>query len=109
VPGADTPQGRVVMGKLDTIVMPKIDFNKMGIAAVVDYLTLKSKELDPDHAGVQFTVILPPSTEPQTRASPYEVSITLENVPLGAVLEYVSQQTHLSYSIVGGTVILQKL
>jgi hypothetical protein len=108
VPGADTPEGQIVMGKLDSIIIPKVDFDGTSIQAIVDFLNLKSKELDPQHEGVQFNVVLPPENDPKGARIRYQVTLKLENVPLSAVLDYVCQMANIDYRIVGGGVVLEK-
>jgi general secretion pathway protein D len=114
--------------KLATIVIDKVNFEKLDIAAVIQFLQQKSKELDPDHQGINFVLRLtsnstPPvdatgagaaagaAPAPAAGAAPAaapvdtaksihrEVSITLTDVPLSEVLNYVLQQTNLSASV----------
>ncbi len=117
--------------KLATIVIDKVNFEKLDIAAVIQFLQQKSKELDPDHQGINFVLRLTSNTAPPTdatgagaaapaagaaaapaagaapAAAPVdtaksihrEVSITLTDVPLSEVLNYVLQQTNLSASV----------
>jgi general secretion pathway protein D len=106
--------------KLQSIIIDKVNFDKLDIAAVIQFLTEKSKELDPDHKGINFVLRLtsdtPPaatSTQPTgaggangaaTAAPPppdihRAVSITLDNVPLSEILGYIVQQTNLQYSV----------
>jgi general secretion pathway protein D len=113
--------------KLQSIIIDKVNFDKLDIATVIQFLTQKSKELDPDKQGINFVLRLtadaavapagaavpdagaPPAlaapgdaTAPATPPPPQihrEVSITLENVPLVNILEYIIQQTNLQYSV----------
>jgi general secretion pathway protein D len=107
--------------KLQSIIIDKVNFEKLDIAAVIQFLQQKSKELDPDHQGVNFVLRLnsentpsPDNTAPApggaaapaggaapdtTHAIHREVSITLENVPLSEILGYVISQTNLQYSV----------
>ena len=114
--------------KLQSIVIDKVNFDKLDIATVVSFLTQKSKELDPDHEGINFvlrvnsdTPVAPPAAArpgapPPAGTSPApaggaasatdeapaihrEVSINLENIPLVEILGYIISQTNLKYSI----------
>jgi len=110
--------------KLQSIIIDKVNFEKLDIAAVIQFLQQKSKELDPDHQGINFVLrlrsdVAPPAvgatgTTPAAGAAPAdasaaavaaaptihrEVSITLENVPLSEILGYVISQTNLQYSV----------
>ena len=104
--------------KLQSLIIDKVNFDKLDIATVIQFLTQKSKEIDPDHVGINFVLRLtsdtppPSSTTPTGAAAPAggaapaqapdihrEVSITLENVPLADILGYIVQQTNLQYSV----------
>jgi general secretion pathway protein D len=109
--------------KLESIVIDKVNFDKLDIATVIQYLQQKSKELDPDHEGINFVLRLtadttntpapdntaPAAAAPAGSATPdatasahpihREVSITLTDVPLSDILGYVIQQTNLQYSV----------
>jgi general secretion pathway protein D len=108
-----------IQRKLSSIIIDKVNFEKLDIAAVIQFLQQKSKELDPDHQGINFVLRLnsdtPPPAEtapgaapappgaaaPETTAHPIrrEVSITLENVPLSDVLGYIIAQTNLQFTV----------
>jgi general secretion pathway protein D len=112
--------------KLQSIIIDKVNFEKLDIGSVIQFLQEKSKELDPDHQGINFVLRLtadtpPPATGPggtapaptgpapggtpdsSAPATPHtihrEVSITLTDVPLADVLGYIIQQTNLQYSV----------
>ena len=103
--------------KLESIVIDKVNFDKLDIATVIQFLTQKSKELDPAHVGINFVLRLTSDTpNPPAGAAPADanapaaapalskeihraVSITLENVPLADILGYIVQQTNLQYSV----------
>jgi general secretion pathway protein D len=110
----------LITRKLNSIIIDKVNFEKLDIAAVIQFLQSKSKELDPDHQGINFVLRLtadtpvpaetapgaapapPPAGAPAPSAPPTirrEVSITLENVPLSDVLNYITQQTNLKFSV----------
>jgi len=110
--------------KLQSIIIDKVNFEKLDIAAVIQFLQQKSKELDPDHQGINFVLRLTadqaaaastdasaapaappaPADASAAAAAPLhpihrEVSITLTDVPLSEVLGYIIQQTNLQYSV----------
>jgi general secretion pathway protein D len=113
--------------KLQSIIIDKVNFEKLDIAAVIQFLQQKSKELDPDHQGINFVLRLTsdttpppeaaapggaaPATPPVAGAAPAdvaattphaihrEVSITLTDVPLSEVLGYIIEQTNLQYTV----------
>ena len=64
-----------ITSKLNSIVIDKIDFDKLDVAAVVAFLTEKSRDLDPDHVGINFVLNLnteatPPSSSTPTATTP---------------------------------------
>jgi general secretion pathway protein D len=64
-----TPSERAdITRKLQSIVLPSVDFDKLDIAQVIDFLTKKSKELDPDHVGINFVLRLTSDTPPPSTA-----------------------------------------
>jgi general secretion pathway protein D len=107
--------------KLESIIIDKVNFDKLDIATVIQYLQQKSKELDPDHQGINFVLRLtadqpaptggdaaPAAPAPAGGAAPEaapahpihrEVSITLTDVPLSDILGYVIAQTNLQYTV----------
>ncbi len=118
-----TPSERAdITRKLQSIVIDKVNFDKLDIATVIQFLTQKSKELDPEHKGINFVLRITSDTPPAAATTPTgpaptpaeaaaaaaaaqskeihrEVSITLENVPLADILGYIVQQTNLQYSV----------
>jgi general secretion pathway protein D len=118
---ASSPSQRAeITRKLQSIIIDKVNFDKLDIAAVIQFLTEKSKELDPNHVGINFVLRLTSDTPPPAANAPTgpggggnngapaappppdihrAVSITLENVPLAEILGYIVQQTNLQYSV----------
>ena len=123
IPGANSsPSNRAnITRKLQSIIIDKVNFDKLDIATVIQYLQQKSKELDPDHQGINFVLRLTADAAPVTdvsgatgatpapgadaaAAAPAhpihrEVSITLKDVPLADILGYVIAQTNLQYTV----------
>jgi general secretion pathway protein D len=119
-PTTEASNRAVINRKLSSIIIDKVNFEKLDIAAVIQFLQQKSKELDPDHQGINFVLRLttdttptpdataPPAPAAAPGATPdanaihpihREVSITLTDVPLSEVLGYIIQQTNLQYSV----------
>jgi general secretion pathway protein D len=121
-PVVSTSNRANITRKLQSIIIDKVNFEKLDIAAVIQFLQQKSKELDPDHQGINFVLRLSSDTTPApdagAAAAPAagapadasaaaasahtihrEVSITLSDVPLSEVLGYIIQQTNLQYSV----------
>jgi hypothetical protein len=105
VPGADTDDGNQIAAKLNSIIIPTVDFDKLDIANALDFLTIKSKELDPDHAGVQFRLDLPSGEDAKSSLANRKASVTLDNVTLLDLMTYISAQTNLVFKIENNTVV----
>jgi general secretion pathway protein D len=107
----ETESNRVrIQRKLNSIIIDKVNFEKLDIAAVIQFLQEKSKELDPDHEGINFVLRLnteaapasapgAPDAAPPAHPIRREVSITLSDVPLADVLQYIVNQTNLQFSV----------
>jgi len=61
-----TSNRAAITRKLQSIIIDKVNFDRLDIAAVVQYLYQKSKELDPEHEGVNFVLRLTSETVPAT-------------------------------------------
>jgi len=99
-PSAAKPGIPLLQEKLKSIVIDKINFDKADIATVIQFLQQKSKELDPDHQGVNFVLRLSAGTPASGAPEPnihQEVTLALEDVPLGKVLDEITRQTNLQY------------
>jgi beta-lactamase regulating signal transducer with metallopeptidase domain len=93
----------VTAQKLKSIVIDHVNLDRLDVATVLQFLTQKSKEMDPDKKGVVF--VLDDLRNPGAGNRIHrEVSMTLEAVPLKDVLAYIVQQTNLTYEIEGETV-----
>ncbi|HEV3272506.1 MAG TPA: hypothetical protein VGZ93_10035 [Candidatus Methylacidiphilales bacterium] len=68
--------------KLESIVIDRVNFEKLDIASVIQFLQQKSKELDPDHEGINFVLRLNTETAPPADATGGEAPPT-ETAPTG--------------------------
>lgn len=87
--------------KLKSIVIDKIDFDKADVGEVLSFLQKKSKELDPEHKGVNFVILVSndDANSPAGKTVRRQISMKLENVPLAKVLLYIMNQTNLKYTV----------
>lgn len=88
--------GAMTMFKAKNIIIPVIDFDESTLEEAVDFLRLRSKELDrieadPNKKGLNFVVI---GAETAKRVIP---RLQLKNVPLASALDFICQQTETSY------------
>jgi len=106
-PGAPAPASAhraAILRKLNSITV-SVNFDKTDIATVLEFLSRKSRELDPEKEGINFVLRLPDA--PAKDAAPgtphtkiyREVSVTLDNISLTDLLKEISQQTNLQCSV----------
>jgi hypothetical protein len=120
-----TTGARAIQRKLETIIIPKLEFREATIREAIDFLMKRALALDPDHRGINMVVrldtgsgALPPPPPPAPyipgldplpgakpvlaqAANPEEARITvsLNNIPLGEALRYVTGLANLKYKV----------
>jgi len=99
-PQVSSRNTQVIADKLDSIKIPRIDFTDSSIREALDFIKKRARELDesesdPDKQGVNIVLKLPPDAD----ASAYPITLALDDVPLRAALEYVSQAASLKIKI----------
>lgn len=71
--------------KLNNIIIPSVNFIDADIESAANFLSQRTRELDPEGLGVSFLL-----RGDAARASSNTFSLTLSNVPAGEVLRYIS-------------------
>ena len=82
--------------KMSAIVIDTINFEDETLEDVVSYLTIKSKQLDPLGGGINFVLKLDPSDLVALNA---RVNLTLRNIPVGEVLNQITNDTGTKYKL----------
>ncbi|MDC0048544.1 hypothetical protein OAL09_04305 [Verrucomicrobia bacterium] len=82
--------------KMTAIVIDTINFEDETLEDVVDYLTIKSKQLDPIGGGINFVLKLDPSDLLALNA---RVNLTLRNIPIGEILKQITNDTGTKYKL----------
>ncbi|MES2571552.1 MAG: hypothetical protein V4710_16045, partial [Verrucomicrobiota bacterium] len=95
--------------KLDSIILPKLDFRDATISEALDFLTRTSREADPEKIGVKIFLNLDSGLEgvrpvPGLNPVPVELSdrcitFSLLNIPLKLALNYVTQLSETRFRI----------
>lgn len=105
IDGWDTALGgsTKIEAKLNSIMIPRLEFNGARIADVLEFLSQTSQELDtaepdPSKRGVSIVIDASGSTEAATIPDRL-VTVRLSNVPLASALKYVTQQVRLRYRV----------
>lgn len=79
--------------KLRRIIIPIVDLEGASLDEVVEFLRVRSRELDPQKRGVDFVL----RASPELRAKP--VTINMNSVPFEEVLRYVTEMTGTVYHV----------
>ena len=87
--------------KLEKIVLPKINFTGMALTRVIETLSELSLEYDSEGQGVNIV--------PMFDSSEYnpKVNITLRNLSLDKILQFVTQQVNFTYEVGAEVVTIQ--
>jgi len=90
-----------VRERLQTTVVPQLEFENMPVNVALAVLTRRSKELDVDRLGVDFALDLraPASTLPS-------ISMAVSQAPLEAILKYVCLLTDTVYMVADNGVVI---
>lgn len=79
--------------KLRNLTLSRIDFSNASLDETIEYLRVRSRDLDPTGRGIDFVVSLPE----QTRNRP--VSLNLTDVPFDEVLRYITEAAGATYRV----------
>ncbi|RCL31344.1 MAG: hypothetical protein DBX03_01070, partial [Puniceicoccaceae bacterium] len=90
-----------LVGKLESIVLPRVNFTGMELTRVVETLSELSVEFDAEGEGVNIVVLFNP-----TELDP-KVNITLRNLSLDRILQFVTQQVNFTYDVGDDAVTIQ--
>ena len=89
--------------KLNSIIIPSIEFNGARITDVLSMLSTRSQELDSlatDPAKRGVAIVLDPTGSTEASSIPDRlVTVRLSNIPLSSALKYVTQQVGLKYRV----------
>ncbi|QTN32688.1 M56 family metallopeptidase [Akkermansiaceae bacterium] len=106
IPDAAAKPGQAgIEAKLNRIVMPRIDFEDVTLGDAIEYLRIRSAELDvaekdPARKGFNFVIQGAPGAkdddDPESRRIP---ELRLRNVPIGVVLDYICNATRMAYKV----------
>ncbi|MFP6875163.1 MAG: Amuc_1098 family type IV pilus outer membrane protein [Verrucomicrobiales bacterium] len=94
LPGGDDSGGnsgeKSVEDKLQSIFIDVINFDDATLEEVIEYLTIKSKQLDESRVGLNFVLQLDPADQLARNAN---VNLKLRNVPVGEILRHITRDT----------------
>ena len=96
--GPDLVANPGLQGKLNSITIPQVNFSGMELTRVIETLSELSVEYDPERIGVNIVPLFNPND-----VNP-RVNISLRNLNLDRVLQFVTQQVNFAYDVGGDAV-----
>ena len=93
---AINPREQSVEDKLNSIVIDVINLDDATLDEVVEYLTIKSRQLDNFGDGINFVLKLDPEDQGARNAN---VNLKLRNIPIGEVIRYVTRDTGTRFKV----------
>jgi len=88
-PATDSGTVSAEESRISRIIIPQMEFREAALTEVIEFLQVRSMELDPENEGVNFRLSLNPK-----RISP-KISLNLTNVPLNQAVRYVAELAEL--------------
>jgi general secretion pathway protein D len=98
---AEVDEGGRIQDKLNAIVIPQVNFSGMELTRVVETLSELSVEYDPERIGVNIIPLF------NSNDSNPRVNISLRNLNLDRILQFVTQQVNFAYDVGGDAVTIQ--
>lgn len=92
--------------KLETIIIPQIQLEDVSFPAAIEYLRQRATTLDPAKKKGFNVVMNVPKDHPGLQS---RVTLTLNDVPVGVALDYVTQVAHLRYKVEAFAVVILPL
>jgi general secretion pathway protein D len=96
-----------IQNKLNSIIIPRIDFEDRSLQEAIDFLRLRAaeldvKELDPAKKGINFVI-----QKPREGAAAIEIDeLRLAYAPLSVILKYLCEKTNYQYKVENQVVVL---
>ena len=107
-PAAETkPTTDVIQTKLDKIIFPQVQFQGATVAECIEYLRIKSRDLDTktaDPAARGVNIFYKAGNPPSDVA----ISLDLKEIPLGEALRYVVELANLKMSVQPYAVVIEQ-
>ncbi len=91
--------------KLKTIIIPEINFEDISVEEAIDFLRLRTteldtRELDPAKKGINFIIRRPRGGGGENDPGALRIKeLRIRNVPLGTALKFICDQTKLRFKV----------
>ncbi len=97
-PQMDTRGSQAINNKLDSIIIPRIDFTDSSIKEAIAFIKKRAADLDEDDSdnkGINIVLKLPPDSPDAA----YPITLSLTDVPLREALRYVTEAANLKIKV----------
>lgn len=97
-PQMDSRGSQAINSKLDSIIIPRIDFTDSSVKEALDFIKKRASDLDEgdsDNKGINIVLKLPPNSPDAA----YPITLSLSDVPLREALRYVTEAANLKIKI----------
>lgn len=106
--GENPAEENSIQAKLNSMIIPNVTLEDTPLTEVLNFLNRRSIDLDvnepdPSRKGVNFVLSVDDAAMGQT-----PVSLTLRDVPLGVVVDYVAQLAGMNFRVDGHAVVFAK-
>jgi hypothetical protein len=88
---------------LDAIIIPKIEFSDATLPDICDYLTMRSRQLDPQHIGVEFTY-----EASMNDMTDFPITCSFKDIPVLSLAETLAQLLDARFSVDGNKITFYK-
>jgi general secretion pathway protein D len=82
-----------IVQKMRTAIVPKVDFSGASFEEIIEFLRVRSRDLDPEGKGVDFVLSLPPEILSRS------IDLSLTSVPLEELVRYVAEKAGATYKV----------
>lgn len=82
-----------IQKKLREMVISQVDFSGASLDEVLEYLRVRTRDLDPSGKGIDFVLSLPPETQPGT------ISLNVRELPVEDVLRYACDMAGVVFKV----------
>lgn len=101
-PAIDVTGTQMIQQKLESIIIPRVEFRDATIREAVDFIRqqaarLDTAEPDPNRRGVNIVLLLDEAA--REAAAQSRITLNLSNVPLGEVLRFVAEAAGLKLKL----------
>jgi hypothetical protein len=97
---SSNPKAAIGDPKAGKIIIPKINFTDVSVEKALEFLRVKSRELDPEKKGVEIIV------KDSQKSKDTAITLSMFDMPLFEAVKYVGEAANLDVNWVGKAIVL---